>query len=398
MPSTLINCLGRTALALCCLAGAVFTGGTPTHADKSKANVDQTAASGPWVVSDVKSAAAMPEGTRSLLVRGPDNVVAALKALPTNITVSRMTLEDCSGMDEVAVQLVCDTCTSLTTLSFRNCDVKNVGGLVAARRIRILHFERCAKFEGVGLSSLAALSARNIEGIALGVTSLAIDDCAGFGAEGMAEAAALSNLFSLVLMNLPALKSEDFSAMAASDVTVLNLGGIDAANARAMREVAMMPRLERLACSKCASLDNKAVEALAGHKTLKRLSLKQCGVHTGIGPVVGLLPALSALALGAPSDLDKADFAAIAELRSLQELSVTDCMHVTDEMLAVLAASSKIAALDLSRCKVVTDDGLFSMAALMTLTCLRVAGLDQISEGVLQELKTRLPELSVSRQ
>ncbi|MBK8206675.1 MAG: hypothetical protein IPK87_07740 [Planctomycetes bacterium] len=395
MQSTLHTWLAHTALVLCCLAGAVFTGHTPTYADENPAKAQPR---GPWVVRDAKSAADMPEGTRSLLLRSPEDLVTVLKALPTNTTVSTVTLEDCTAVGDDALRALCDACASLSTLSFRNCDVANVGGLVNAKRIRMLHFERCAKFNGAGLASLAPLSARNIEGIALGVTGLSIDDCASFGAAGMAEAAALSHLFSLVLVNLPALKPGDFSALAASDAEVLNLVAISAANAQAMREVAKMSHLERLTCSKCANIDNKAVEALAGHKTLERLSLKQCGVHTGIGPVVGLLPALKALALGAPVDLDESDFVAMGEQPNLQELSVTDCRHVTDEMLAVLAANSKITLLDLSRCTAITDDGLMSLASIKTLTYLRIGGISAISEEVLQALKVKLPELRVDRQ
>lgn len=399
MQISLPNRITRAALVLCCLVITAFSGDIRTQADGKGANDAANARTrGSWVVRDVASAGDMPEGTHSLVVRSPGDLVTVLKALPTNTSVSSVSLEDCTAVNEDALRSLCDACASLSALVFRRCDVESAGGLISAKRMRMLYFERCTKFRGAGLASLAALSERSIEGIALGVTSLAIDDCASFGAEGMAEAAALSNLYSLVLVNLPGLKPGDFSALAASDVKVLNLVGIDAANGLALREVAKMSRLERLACSKCAAIDNKAVEALAGHKTLERLSLRQCGIHTGIGPVVGLLPALKALALSAPVDVDKSDFAALAEHPNLQELSVTDCMHVTDEMLGVLAASSNVTFLDFSRCTGLTDEGLLFLASIKKLTYLRIAGLDGISEEALQALKAKLPGLTVDRQ
>ena len=185
---------------------------------------------------------------------------------------------------------------------------------------------------------------------------------------------------------------------------------------------AMIPQLKSLVLYDCAQITDVGVGKLPALRDLRRLRLDYVWEATDIsGEAVGALDKLEELSLGAAEQLTDVTLQALGNLRNLKSLilpefaefsarglceffsaaselrrvSMTCLPGMTDEVLALLAASQHLEYLYLLGCGNVTGDGITQLSSSRSLRGLGVHACKSIPEDALRQLRQRQPNWEI---
>lgn len=152
--------------------------------------------------------------------------------------------------------------------------------------------------------------------------------------------------------------------------------------------VELYPNVVRLDLSRCISISDRALSAIARLKQLQRLDLSGGSRLTPQGlRSLRQLCELSDLVL-AHCSFSMAS-APLPELTSLTQLNLTRCQSVDDRALEKIAAMPRLAILNLTGCRGITSRGLTMLGALSALRDLNLTALVQLEGGALRPLLAR---------